>query len=719
MPAKKSSNTIPNIHQVITLNHGENYWFNSCAKYVMEALGAPDYNYGFFAGLTGDNFTQIYSKGAFLGDSATDLIVKEKGGAYIAELFEKIGFSCAYVPNRTLKSDRETYLKSLVGYIDRGVPIIRYHWFWNVIVGYEDCGKTILVMNAEDREPEKIPFDSIFDLSDKTSDKEADDYGYGWFFVGEKNRGVSLADAYRTAVTDILPRLLIDNERFCFGAEAFRALANDVESGKFDGMEPEKFDDWVMYTCYVCNLATNSGCGRDFLVKAIELNPDLEFLSEVMRLYAHTGEMWNNQGGEDLEAIGGGFNISLNALRDKEKRAKIVKKLRDFAAIADKIIDLFKANIDENGALCPKSSDLSEVGDVRHFLTVNTSDWVKSPFVPKFGGKQITDRNPSGIDEKCWYIDSRRGKWSTLYRTLDGVKAGEKVRVLLWAKFADGGHHELILWVSQSDWDKRSEFYMNECKPHLLGRRGDYCLFTAVYTAVADETVSFSLSANDVIVSVFHAKESDMSTVAFTDEPEKRRWRIAKCYKEPLPKSRFVGKLYKNKDRVEGMFSACWEMWHANGWFDELEKLLTDDFKKAYPEAEAYVGLEKNKYGEGDDYFEYWIGMFLPAGSAVPEGYGYIDFEHEAAGICWVQGPEWEVFCHEGDCYNELVKSGMSIPSEADGGCYIFERYVCPRFTAPDENGEVILDLGFFVEKQDRVKDISELKHGGKEDRLE
>ena len=181
-------------------------------------------------------------------------------------------------------------------------------------------------------------------------------------------------------------------------------------------------------------------------------------------------------------------------------------------------------------------------------------------------------------------------------------------------------------------------------------------------------------------------------------QEEKALWKIVKCYREEFPKCRFVGKRYKNSDRVDGMYGFYWGEWHANGWFDELEKLLTDEFKKSCPDCEAYVGLMKNKYGESDDYFEYWIGMFLPEGCDVPDGYSYIDLTHNAAGICWIKGNEDAVFCHECDCYDELVRNGMTIPSEADGGCYMFERYTCPRFTDPDENGEVILDLGFFVE---------------------
>jgi hypothetical protein len=66
--ATKQSNTITNIHPVTDNYRGENYWFNGCAAYVMESVApkeasgsvwATDYDYSLFAGVTGDNFTQI------------------------------------------------------------------------------------------------------------------------------------------------------------------------------------------------------------------------------------------------------------------------------------------------------------------------------------------------------------------------------------------------------------------------------------------------------------------------------------------------------------------------------------------------------------------------------------------------------------------------------------------------------------------------------------
>lgn len=61
--------------------HGENYWMNGCAGYVMECLNEPDYDYWFFAGLSGDNFAQHHAlNGRFYGDGVSGVLVNNGGG---------------------------------------------------------------------------------------------------------------------------------------------------------------------------------------------------------------------------------------------------------------------------------------------------------------------------------------------------------------------------------------------------------------------------------------------------------------------------------------------------------------------------------------------------------------------------------------------------------------------------------------------------------------
>ena len=135
----------------------------------------------------------------------------------------------------------------------------------------------------------------------------------------------------------------IKTETYCFGPEAFRAWARDIENGKFDSMTTEDFDTWCDHTNYVCVLATNGSCCHGFLQKARELNPDMSFLEEVSELYKKMKYMANGDP-DSLEALSGGFNVTLVVLQDKEKRAKIASKIREFADVTDEIMRIIKEN---------------------------------------------------------------------------------------------------------------------------------------------------------------------------------------------------------------------------------------------------------------------------------------------------------------------------------------------------------------------------------------
>lgn len=151
----------------------------------------------------------------------------------------------------------------------------------------------------------------------------------------------ALSDLKRI-VNDFLQTMLkngIKRISASFGPEAFRAWANNIDSGKFEGMTLEEFDAWANHTIYVCNLATNSGGCQGFLEKAQQLNPDLTFIEDIRKRFSRTGELWN-----DLEALGAGFNITLGALQDLSQRKAITDKIREFAVCMDEVLDHFKEN---------------------------------------------------------------------------------------------------------------------------------------------------------------------------------------------------------------------------------------------------------------------------------------------------------------------------------------------------------------------------------------
>ncbi len=361
----RSNNVIPRIHPLITHHYGENYWFNGCAKYVMECLGAPELDYWFFSGLTGDHLAQVFARDRFRGDGATDYLLCAERGDFVENVFARCGYDSSFVPQEDVRANLDFYLQKLMADIDRGVPVIRCFYGWGVFVGYEEYGKTLLCLTSDKPEPERVPAEAFFTSKHNSvqghtvaeSDEQADFACDGWCFIGEKTRDVETDRLYREVVFD-MPRLLTTDARdYCFGAAAFRAWADEVEGGRFADMKPDQFEDfeeWAAYKIYVCNVATNGSC-REFLVRARQKNPDLAFLGEIIDQYKLLAALWNGSDGENrrgmecLESLGGGFNATLEALSDPERRGKIAGKIRECAAAMDRVLAILAENIGARG----------------------------------------------------------------------------------------------------------------------------------------------------------------------------------------------------------------------------------------------------------------------------------------------------------------------------------------------------------------------------------
>lgn len=154
---------------------------------------------------------------------------------------------------------------------------------------------------------------------------------------------------------------------------------------------------------------------------------------------------------------------------------------------------------------------------------------------------------------------------------------------------------------------------------------------------------------------------------------------IVKVYRESFPALRLIGKKYSNKDDI----GAKWGQWHQNGWFDAIESL------GLLPQNnDAYVGAKRICEGA----FEYWIGMLFPQETGAPEGFEAADIAPLDMAVCWLYGGEssGELTSMEAHnkCLSEIAERGYARRENE----WCFEMYNCPRFTTPDEKGNVILD---------------------------
>lgn len=162
---------------------------------------------------------------------------------------------------------------------------------------------------------------------------------------------------------------------------------------------------------------------------------------------------------------------------------------------------------------------------------------------------------------------------------------------------------------------------------------------------------------------------------------------IIKVYKDRMAKSVLIGKKFTEKDRnAQGTFSDQWNQCFADEVFKVLEPLA---FKT--PDGGSYIGLCRCT-GAG---FEYWIGMFCLQGTPIPHGFSGIEFDAMDLAVCLVYGKE-----STGELYGEKITEACLEQVKAKGwkpDNLFFERYQCPRFTNPDEHGNVILDNCFRI----------------------
>jgi hypothetical protein len=161
---------------------------------------------------------------------------------------------------------------------------------------------------------------------------------------------------------------------------------------------------------------------------------------------------------------------------------------------------------------------------------------------------------------------------------------------------------------------------------------------------------------------------------------------IVKCERISHPPVRFIGKRFSTYPD--------WNLFWQNNWFEAIES------------AGERADVNDNSYcvltGFAPEGIEFYLGEFFPENTPVPEGFDYADLPAMEAGMCYIRGTIEE--CVAVPVYGRdklldaLERNGMAVaPSGAPPRWASFERDNCPRWTAPDPDGHVILDYAIYL----------------------
>jgi len=164
---------------------------------------------------------------------------------------------------------------------------------------------------------------------------------------------------------------------------------------------------------------------------------------------------------------------------------------------------------------------------------------------------------------------------------------------------------------------------------------------------------------------------------------------IKKNYKQELPALRFIGKKCNEPPQPANVLYLL-DNWQLKGWFDVIERQLCLDYRTFFEGGDAYISLVREK----DGVFEHWMGMFMPEGTEVPQGYEPLDFPKMTVGVCRVYGKRDEIADYETQARKELIENGFAMGNAQ----WYLRRFNWRGFYNEDIYGKCLLDYCYPIE---------------------
>ncbi|WDV47410.1 MerR family transcriptional regulator [Clostridiaceae bacterium M8S5] len=321
-----SNNKLKNIHNLITAHFGENYMLAGCLRYLMQSLDEKiEYDYWFFAGVLGDTFTQVFGYDYMQYNHCRSKVLFDIDTLKLA--FDACGYDFSLIVDEEINNKKSYYINKVINYIDRGIPVLVKTTLrgaeYQVICGYEDYGNVLLILDGDNKEPLRYETGQYINAH--------------WIFVGEKIVCPSIEEVYRKTILNVPNWLTMSQTNNCsFGKQAFVDWANSFQNGSFDNIAEKNLDQWRQHGTYLCICATNA-YKQDFLKRAIEYCPDLNFIGNILEVYTKMQGIT-----EELMKLEDGFGIDPIKFKNKLIMQPISKEILCLSQMCDEILSIYE-----------------------------------------------------------------------------------------------------------------------------------------------------------------------------------------------------------------------------------------------------------------------------------------------------------------------------------------------------------------------------------------
>ncbi|MDF2686437.1 MAG: transcriptional regulator, AraC family [Clostridia bacterium] len=342
-----SRRLIPNVEKLYE-NGAENYMFCSCMRSVMAALNEnKDFDFSFFAGITGDFFTQIWGEPKWQYNDSYSTVARDTGEP-IKAAFNACGYEYEYYSKQEISSNQQKFIGKIVDSIDKGFPVLTFGIvgppICSIIFGYDENGDILIGWSQFTDEPkEENPLDLVV-AENYFQVRNGLDRSNALIFFGKKRKTPAVEQSIKDSLLNIHKfSALPQTKNIHFGKKAFDDWADSLLCDEYFATEEMLAYPLDTYGSCIVMVGSNMHGINRYLERALELCPDInEYIIKLQN--AFNNEMEALQKLVDYQS-GYFFDANRKALLNKDFRIGLADHIREIGKCYEIVANISKENV--------------------------------------------------------------------------------------------------------------------------------------------------------------------------------------------------------------------------------------------------------------------------------------------------------------------------------------------------------------------------------------
>jgi hypothetical protein len=314
----------------------------------MSALNEDSaFNFEFFAGVTGDLFTQVWIEPKWQYNDSYSTVCRDTQ-VPIRAAFDACGYKYEYITEDEIKNNKNKYIRRIVESIDNGYPVLTFGIvgppICSIICGYDENGEILIGWSQFTDEPSD---DNPMDLKvsqNYFSKRNGLDNSTALIFITDKVSKPLVSDSISKSLLNI-PRLVNmqsiagkNGTILNFGIRAFIGWAESLLSDKDFTDEKQLMIPLDTYGSCMVMLGTNMHCVKNYLDHALSLCPDIsDKIILLQKVFENEFQLLN-----ELVDFQGGYFLEKdrNVLLDRDFRIELSNKIKQIGQCYENILNI-------------------------------------------------------------------------------------------------------------------------------------------------------------------------------------------------------------------------------------------------------------------------------------------------------------------------------------------------------------------------------------------